>query len=53
MDLSRLMEKFNLSDVKIHLLYHVALSVDVIHGGKTVGRTNVDEGASTCAMALS
>ena len=47
------MAKFNLSDVKIHLSCHVALSVDVIHGGKTIGRTIVDEGASTCVMSLS
>ena len=38
MDSSSLMEKFHLSDVKIHLPYHVALSIDVIHGGKTIGR---------------
>ena len=46
MDSSSLMAKFNLSDVKIHLPYHVALSIDVIHGGKTIGRVVVDEGAS-------
>ena len=38
MDSSSLMAKFNLSDVKIHLPYHVALSIEVIHGGKTIGR---------------
>ena len=53
MDSSSLMEKFNFSDVKIHLPYHVALSIDVIHGGKTIGRAVVDEGASTCVMSLS
>ena len=47
------MAKFHLSDVKIHLPYHVALSIDVIHGGKTIGREVVDEGASTCVMSLS
>ena len=47
------MEKFNLSDVKIRLPYHVALSIDVIHGGKTIGREVIDEGASTCVMSLS
>ena len=31
----------------------MALLVDVIHGGKTIGRTVVDEGASTCVMSLS
>ena len=47
------MAKFNLSDVKIFLPYHVALLIDVIHGRKTIGRVVVDEGASTCVMSLS
>ena len=51
MDSSSLMAKFYLSDVKIHLPYHVALSIDVIHGGKIIGRAVVDEGASTCVMS--
>ena len=37
MDSSSLMAKFNLCDVKIRLPYHVALSIDAIHGGKTIG----------------
>ena len=53
MDSSSLMEKFNLSDVKIRLPYHVALSIDVIHGGKTIAREVLDDGASTCVMSLS
>ena len=53
MESSSLMEKFNLYDVKIHLPYHVALSIDVIHGEKTIGRVVVNEGASTCVMSLS
>ena len=53
MDSSSLMVKFHLSDVKIFLPYHVALSIDVIHGGKTIGRVVVDEGASTSVMSLS
>ena len=53
MDSLSLMVKFNLSDVKIHLLYHVDLSINVIHGEKTIGRSNVDKGASTCVMSLS
>ena len=52
MDSLSLMEKFHLSNVKIPLPYHVALSIDVIHGGKTIGRVVVDEGASTCVMSL-
>ena len=47
------MGKFNLSDVKIHLPYHVALSIDVIHGGKTIGRAVVYEGVFACVMSLS
>ena len=31
----------------------MAFPVHVIHGGKTIGRTVVDEGASTCVMSLS
>ena len=53
MDSSSLMENFNFSDVKIFLLYHVALSIDVIHGGKTIGRAVANEGASTCVISLS
>ena len=53
MDSSSLMAKFHLFGVKICLPYHVALSIDVIHGGKTIGREIVDEGASTCVMFLS
>ena len=52
MDSSSLMAKFHLSDVKIRLPYHVALSIDVVHGGKTIGSAVVDEGASTCVMSL-
>ena len=48
MDSLSLMEKFHLTDVKIHLPYHVALSIDVIHGGNAIGRVVVDEDASTC-----
>ena len=53
MDSSSLMEKFHLSDVKILLPYHVALSIDVIRGGNIFGREFVDEGDSTCVMSLS
>ena len=53
MDSSSLMVKFTLFDVKIHLPYHVALSIDVIHGRKSIGRTVLDEGASTCVRSLS
>ena len=53
MDSSSLMAKFHLSDVKIRLPYLVALLIDVIHGGKTIGRAIFDEGASTCVMSLS
>ena len=53
MDSSSLMEKFHLSDVEIHLPYHVALSIDLIRGGKTIGRAFFDDDASTCVMSLS
>ena len=53
MDSSSLMENINLFDVKIFLPYHVALSIDVIHGGKIIGRSVVNEGASTCVMSFS
>ena len=48
-----MLTKFNLLDAKIHLPYHVALSLDVFHGGKTIGCTVVDEGSSTCVMSMS
>ena len=48
-----LLEKFNILDVNIYMSYHVALSIDVVHGGKTIGCTIVDEGASTCIMSMS
>ena len=53
MDSSSLLAMFNLSDVKICLPYHVALSIDDIHGGKTIGTTVVNEGSYTCVMSLS
>ena len=37
MDSSSLMVKFNMSDVKMCLPYHVTLLVDVVHGSKTIG----------------
>ena len=51
MDSLILME--NMSYLNIHIWYHVALSVDVIFCKKTIGRTVVDEGASTCVMSIS
>ena len=53
MDSSSVMAKFNFSDIKIRLPYHVALLIDGIHGGKIIRREFVDEGASTCVMSLS
>ena len=52
MDSSSLMAKFNFSDVKIRPPYHVALSIDVIHGGKTIGRAFFNECSSTCVISL-
>ena len=53
MDSSNLQAKFNISYVKIRFPYHVALSIDVVHGGKTIGHTVVEEGASMCVMSMS
>ena len=52
MDSSSLLEKFNMSYVKMYLSYHVALSVYVIHGRKTIGHIFFDKGASTCVMSF-
>lgn len=45
--------KFDVSDVKPRLPYHVAFQVDVGDSTRTIGRTVIDEGASTCFMDLS
>jgi len=47
------MVKFDVSDVKPHLPYHVVFQIDVVHATKTIRRIVIDEGASTCVMALS
>ena len=39
-----LMDKFNISEFKPHLRYHVAFSIDVFHGGKTIEWMIIDEG---------
>ena len=50
---SSLLANFNLSDVKILLSYHVVLSIDVVHEGKTIGCIVFEEGASMCVMEMS
>ena len=39
--------------LKIRLSYHVALSIDVFHGGKTIGQMVFYEGSSMCIMSMS
>jgi hypothetical protein len=45
--------KFDATDVKPHLPYHVAFQIDVVYTKHVIRRTIVDEGASTCVMSLS
>ena len=53
MDSMSLLVKFNLFDVKILLPYHVALSIDVVHGGKNIRSKVVDEGTSMFMISMS
>ena len=53
MESASLMAKFNLSNVKLHLPYHVAFSIDVVHGEKTIVLNIIDKCASTCLMSIS
>jgi hypothetical protein len=39
--------------VKPHLPYHVAFQINVVYVKHIIGRTVIDEGASTCVMSLS
>jgi len=48
-----LVVKFYVSNLKPHFPYQVAFQVDVVHTTKTIGRTMIDEGTSTCVMAFS
>ena len=48
-----MMAKFNISEVKPHLPYHVAFSIDAFGGHKTIGRIVIDEGVCTCVMSIS
>ena len=46
--------KFHMSDFNPYLLYHVDFHMKVVHGtNKTIRRMVIDEGASTCVMAIS
>ena len=53
LDSTILVAKFDMSDVKPYLSYHVDFYVKVVHVTKTIGGMVVDEGASTCVMAIS
>ena len=48
-----LLDKCNISKVKPRLPYHVAFSIDTIHGTKKIVLTVIDEGTSTCVMSIS
>jgi hypothetical protein len=43
---------FDTSNVKPGLSYHVTFQIQVVYSMKTIFRTVVDEGASTCVMSL-
>jgi hypothetical protein len=50
---SQLVMKFDATDVRPCLPYHVAFQIGVVCNNLLVKRTVVDEGASTCVMSLS
>ena len=43
---------FDLENHVLHLLYEVAFLIQVIINEKTIHRTVIDEGASTCVMSV-
>ena len=47
-----LMDKFDFSNAKPCLSYHVSFQIELVHGEKTIGRTIIDEGTSTCVMYI-
>jgi hypothetical protein len=51
--LSQLIIKFNAAEVKPHLPYHVYFQINVVYPKLIIGRTVIDEGASTCVMPFS
>ena len=53
MEYASLMAKFNHSHVKPCLPYHVAFSIDVDHGEKTIGQIVIVESAYTCVRSIS
>jgi hypothetical protein len=44
--------KFDVTDVKPHLPYHVAFKIHVVLSKYTIKHNVVDEGAATCVMSL-
>jgi hypothetical protein len=44
--------KFDVTDVKPRLSYHVAFQIHVGYSKYTIKRVVVDEGAATCVMSL-
>ena len=45
--------KFDTTNVKPHLPYHVSFHIDIVYAKHIMRRTIVDEGYSTCVMYLS
>ena len=52
-DTAVLIAKFDLFDVKLYFPYHVAFQIEVVHGDKTIRKTILDKGASTCVLFVS
>jgi hypothetical protein len=50
---NQLTMKFDATDVKPHLPYHVSFQIDVVYVKHVIRRTIVDEGSSTYVMFLS
>jgi hypothetical protein len=45
--------KFDATEVKPHLPYHVAFQINIMYTKHIIQRTIIDEGTSTCVMSLS
>jgi hypothetical protein len=44
--------KFYVTDVKLHLPYHVAFQIHVVYSKYTIKHIVIDEGVVTCMMSL-
>jgi len=45
--------KFDATDVKPHLLYHVSFQIDIVYVKHVIRMNDINEGASTCVMYFS